>query len=548
MHTLWLLIAASLTIGWGIAGAASAEGSDEAVQVAITAANAGRCDEAERALEGRNQLESRARLLVGQCRIRAGLYPEALLDFDRIRGASDLTPSQVGDVELYRGVAFYHLERYTEATAALGRADGLTSEEAQLSLYRGLIALRNGDSDRAAPALETAARLSPAVTEPVASYYAGLAWEGSAERVKARRAFKRVVDIDGDGPWGKEAAKMLDAMAPYPFYVNMSAGIEYDDNVQLRGGVTRDAVGVNTNGEKDFRGVWRIDGGVQLFEIDDWSGGINGGYAGNAHDGLADFNTNYLTGGAYLTHRLDPNSFVRAQYQYGFAWVDEESFLSTQVAEVGYSHVWPMSGTTDLVAGVLWTDLRFDFEDVPDAGFCPALPTPLTIGCGPTGLREDQERNRDSVAYSAGLSHSYPVVMPASIDSVFQEMNLLGGYHFRYIDSKGNEWEHYSHLFRVGVLIELPRDFRVSTHATYEYRDFANPSTYPDLESPDIAYALSGADREEHEVTFQAEVEKDLTEQLSISARWTYLNNESNRRVYDYTRHVVGGYVNVRFE
>ena len=557
MHTLWLLIAAILAIGTGFAGAASAEneGSSRVVEEAIADANAGRCDEAFSALAGSGELESRARLLVAQCQIRAGRYPEALNELDRIRGASDLTATQVGDVELYRAVAFYHLERYAEASAALGRADGLSEEEAQLALYSGLIALRNGDNDRAAPALETAARLSPAVTEPVASYYAGLAWQGSAERLKARAAFKRVVEIDGDGPWGKEAAKMLEASAPYPFYVHMSVGIESDDNVQLRGGVTQFGPAgttlVATDGEKDWRGVWRVNAGVQLFEAQDWSGGITGGYSGTAHHDLDDFDTHYPTIGAYLAHRFDPNTTGQVRYQYGFAWVDEEKFIQSQVINVSLAHNWAKVGTTLLSTDLLWTDLRFRLLEIPDApvppiaGGCTGAPS---TGCGPSGVREDRERDRDGIGFGIGVSHNYPLSVPDALDRVFKEVDLSGGYRFVFFDSDGTEWKYMAHVFDVGLDVELPLGFRASTHVLYEFRDFAHPSTFPDREVADVPYALSSADREEHEIRIVSEIEKDLTEHLSVSARWSYVDSESNRRVYDYTRHIVGGYLNFRFD
>ena len=213
MHRHWATIGAVLVIGSGIAGtayAASAAEVDDAIAAAMNDIDQGHCEQAFRRLAGVDGLESRARLLAGQCRIRAGLYAEALADLDRARAGDDLDSAQLGDVELYRAVALYHLERFAEARVALDKADGLTGQEAQLALYRGLIALRDGDNDRAAPALESAARISPELTEPVASYYAGLAWQGVAERSKARAAFQRVIDVDGDGPWGREAARRLD--------------------------------------------------------------------------------------------------------------------------------------------------------------------------------------------------------------------------------------------------------------------------------------------------------------------------------------------------
>ena len=559
MHTLRLVIAAVLIFGWGQAGAAFADDIDEDVARAIAAANAGRCDEAFRMLSRDDGLESRARLLVAQCRIRTGLYPEAINDLDRIRGASDLSPVQVGDVELYRAVAFYHLERYAEASAALDAADGLTGEEAQLQLYRGLIALRNGDNDRAAPALESAARLSPAVTEPVASYYAGLAWQGSAERTKAREAFKRVVEIDGDGPWGKEATKMLEDSAPYPFYVNMSAGVEYDDNVLLRGGSTLLPPPGSTLSEigskDDFRGVWRVNAGVQLFEEKDWSGGLLGGYYGTAHTDLTEFDTQYPTVGAYLAHRYDANTNVQLQYQYGFAWVDKDKFLQSQTANLALSHIWPRAGTTVLAADLLWTDIQFNLRPIPDANpgdmpgdACPTVPVVPTGGCSPNGVNEQRERDRDGIGFGIGVNHQLPVRVPKMMERAVDSIDVRGGYQFRLFDSRGREWKHTSHILNLGIDVGLPHDFRIGTHVVYEHRDFSNPSTFPDREVIDRVYALSSADRKEDEVTFQADIEKDLTKNLSVSARWAYTDSDSNRRVYNYDRHIVGAYLNFRFD
>lgn len=554
MRTCSVLIAAVLAIALGIAGVTHASEVEGAIATAISDAEAGRCDEAFRGIGEIEGLEDRARLLAGECRIRAGLYPEALSDLERIPTETDLGEGQQGDADLYRAVALYHLERFTEAGAALDAAAGKTRQEAEFALYRGLLDLRNGDPERAAPSLERAARLSPAKTEPVASYYAGLAWLDASERTKARDAFLRVIEVDGeDGPWGKQALRMLESTELFPYYVRMSAGLEYDDNVLLQGGETQSVqpgsgLQITQDGEKDGRGVWEIETGMQLFSVDEWSGGVTGSYYGTAHFDLSDFNTNYPTVGAYVTRRLGPNTLVQARYQFGFAWLKDESFLRVHASEAGISHTWDRAGRTVLLAEVIANDLRFNPDDIEDEGGGGGC-TSTTSGCGPIGLREDTERNQDGVFFGAVLHHDVLLPVPAAIDDVVEEVTLDGGYRFRYYDAEGDEWEHFSHFFSAGIGVELPLDFRISTRATYEYRDFANPSTFPDNEVVGVSYVpLASADREEHEVNFEAEIEKDLTEVLSVSARWSYLDNESNRRVYDYSRHIVGGYVNFRFD
>lgn len=555
----WKSLGAVFALGWGTAAAVSAGEVEDAIAIAVGKAmgdvELGHCEQAYRELAAINGLDGRARLLAGQCQIRAGLYPEALASLDPARGAKDLDASQIADVELYRGVALYHLERFTEASAALDRAASATTDEAQLALYQGLVALRKGDRERAAPALESAARLSPATTEPVASYYAGLAWQGANERNKARMAFQRVVDLDGNGPWGKEAAKLLESTELLPYFVRGHLGIEYDDNVILRGGVTQflppnSNFALNRDGQKDWRGVWRLDAGVQLFAVEDWSGGVIGSYYGNAHYHLQDFNTEYPTVGAYLAYRLGPNTVSQARYQFGFAWVDEDSFLRTNSAELGLSHTWQKAGTTVFVTDVVSNDLRFSATNVLPEGSVAKQPcnSPVGAGCGPIGLNEQIERDRDGIGFGVSVEHRYLVPVPVEIDEIIEEIEIGGGYGFRNYNSRGDEWKHTAHLVRAGIEIELPLDFSVTTAATYEFRDFADPSTFPDHEVVNRVYVLASEDRKEHEVTFTFEVEKDLTPNISLSARWSYLNNESNRRVYDYTRNIVGGYLNFRFD
>jgi tetratricopeptide (TPR) repeat protein len=542
-----------MLVGWTLAAApALASDVEAAIADAIAAAREGHCADAYERLAGIAELESRARLLAGQCRVRAGLYPEALADLDRIRAAPDLDATQRGNVELARAIALYRLERIPEADAALRAARGRTSEEAQYELYRGLVDLQQGEPERAAEALETAARLDPDQTEPVASFYAGMAWREASERGKARLALERVVARDGDGVWGKQAQAMLESIELFPSYVRVSGGIEYDDNVILRGGQTvQPGAGfvIRQDGEADWRGVWLLDAGVQLFNQDDWSAGVTGRYYGSAQFDLTEFDTQYPRIGAYVAHRLEPNTTVQARYEFGHAWLDEDSFLRTQLGELGLAHTWDRAGRTLVVADVIANDLRFTPDEIPDVNPTPPpLCTATTSGCSPLGVDESEERNQDGVGYGIALIHRFPLPIPDALDDVIEVAQIEGSYRFGYYDAEGDEWEHFSHYLTAGLRIELPLDFRVGCLASYEFRDFANPSTFPDNEVIGQPYTLASQDREEHEWNFTAEVEKDLTEWLSLSARYSYRDSESNRRVYDYTRNVVGAYVNLHWD
>jgi tetratricopeptide (TPR) repeat protein len=538
-----MLVFASVALWSG--GVAAAEGVEEAIASAMQEAEQGRCDGAVQRLADIEGLEARAALLSGRCRIGQGLYPEALADLDRVRGDRELSVRQQGDVELYRAVALYHLERFTEAESALEEAQGRTGDEAQLALYRGLLALQRGEANRAAPSLESAARLAPDETEPVASYYAGLAWLGASERARARVALQRVVDRDPEGPWGREAARLLESTRLFPAYARVSAGIEHDDNVRLRGAGI-DVPPDEDGGEKDWRGVWIADGGVQLFGHDRWSGGLIGSYYGNAHVDVDEFDTHFPTAGTWLDYRIGPQTHARAYYTFGYAWVDGDSFLRTHLMQMGLTHNWQKAGSTELFADITLNDFRFDNDDVVGASDpgCGTAPT----GCGPDGVNESRERDRDGVGVGLAADHRYLVPLSASIDDVIEELELRGQYRVGYYDSEGDEWKYWSNRLLFGLNVVLPLDFELDAWGAYERRDFDNPSTYPDEEAAGVPYALSNNDREEDVGEVQVELEKWFGELFSVSARWAYIDNDSNRRVYDYDRHIVGGYLNFRFD
>lgn len=539
---------------------ASAGPVEDALEAARIEIDAGQCDRAATRLSAIPGLEARARLAEGQCHIKAGRYPEALDALAAVRGDRDgLSPEQLGDVELYRGVALYHLERYGEARTALDAAQGLSRDEAQLSLYRGLLALRDGDNDRAAPALEAAARLAPEMTEPVASYYAGLAWQGASERGRAREAYERVIALDGDGPWGREAKKLLDSTELFPWFVRGSIGMEWDDNVLLRGNVTPiidplDTNSLTTAGNQDWRGIWDFEGGIELFKSDDddWSAGATASYYGTAQVDLKDLNTHYPTIGAYLSRRLGLQTFAQARYAFGFAWVDEESYLRTHVGELSLRHTWTRAGTTVALVDVLGNDLRFEPNDVPDGTNGPGTAcAPPTVGlqpCSPAGVDERTERNRDGVAYGFAVDHSYLVDVPSALDDALEALEIGGGYRFRYYDDEGSEWEHFAHILSARLQASFPLGIEAGASVSYERRDFDNRSSFPDAQVPNFEYALSNEEREEDVVSIATSLSKALTENLSLSARYSYLDNQSNRQAYDYDRHIVGGYLDFRFD
>ena len=76
-------------------------------------------------------------------------------------------------------------------------------------------------------------------------------------------------------------------------------------------------------------------------------------------------------------------------------------------------------------------------------------------------MNERRERKRDGYEIGTTLDHRVLVPVPDAMDRIFEEIEVGGGYRFTYYDSRGEEWEHFGHLFSAGFEIELPLDFSV---------------------------------------------------------------------------------------
>jgi hypothetical protein len=127
---------------------------------------------------------------------------------------------------------------------------------------------------------------------------------------------------------------------------------------------------------------------------------------------------------------------------------------------------------------------------------------------------------------------------------------LRGGPVAEYYAAKGDEWDGWGVGAEVGVRQALPWQLTLDVSGRYVYRPYLNPSSYPDFEELDrgVQYGLSDSDRRDHYYEVDVRLERPITNWLTASIRYDYLNNESNVPVFDYDRHLVGGYLTVTWQ
>ena len=242
---------------------------------------------------------------------------------------------------------------------------------------------------------------------------------------------------------------------------------------------------------------------------------------------------------------------LRLQGDFAYGWVYNDPFLATWTLTPSWIHDFGRLGTTRLYAELLWNNFIFPEEDVRDVaadGRCPAGET----FCGPAGLNEKQARNRDGWSPAVGVDQVVPLGL--------LQTDVSAGYRFQRYRSRGFEWSGQSHEFRIGTRTTLPWDFRLEITASYAYRPFRDRSSYASQEQLDAAtdaafvasdgfarpYELSGPRRSDDAGQLDVQLERRLNRWLSASVRYSYLNNHSNTKVFDYERHLVGGYLTLR--
>jgi len=510
--------------------AGHARAADETAVLLLRAeqlASEERCAEAlpvVRSVRERDPGSARAALLEGECLIREQRYAEAIAPLEDARR---LDPA-LDRVSLNLGIAQLQAGDKQAALRELDRAVEAMPSNAQAHLYRGLVLLELADAEGAVAALEQARSLDPGAVDPAASYYAGRAFQLAEQREEAERSLEQAIAFDPDSEWARQAGLALEgsraSIRRRGLWAHLSAGMEYDTNVILLGGVTPGSVGVPPIDEDDARGVWFGRTGAELFRGEGWATGVVADYYGNAQIDLDRFDTHFPSVGAYVDRLIGESTYLRFQPDFGYSWIDYDDFLLIAGATPSLHHAYERAGHGRAY-------FRFEYRDY-------LFPVNKTPTLSPSAV------DRDGNNYIGGYDHSYPLT---------DTTEIRGSVGANYYDSERGEYTYVAPAVGTGVNQELPWDVILDLGFIYRHEFYENRSSFPKkvIPPPPPPPVLPGTavlvDRDEDLYLLTLVLEKRLTENLLVSGRYIYSNHDSNIPTFDYDRHIAGAFLTVEF-
>ena len=327
-----------------------------------------------------------------------------------------------------------------------------------------------------------------------------------------------------------------------------TAGPEFDEQpVLLSNGIgPPDEMARDSHGA----GVWFADVGGELFRSGTWSGGLAGSYWGAAYSDV-DFDTHYPTLAPFIDWNFGETAAVRFRYDFGYSWVDLDSFATTHHVGPRFYKDWGRVGASEFRAEYYSYDFHLGLPDVRTAagnapqGYCELLDPlddPLAPACGPFSKSDGKRRDRSGWGFIVAGEHR--------VEFDFNDTEIRGGYTYQHYIPEGAEFHNQSHEIWLAVTTALPLGFLLDTNLTFLYQGARNVPSFPDPSglAPNRVYSLLGYRRHDRIWRWYTAIGRAITPNVSASMEYGFTDHDSNFESFDYARHRIGGYVTLHFE
>ncbi|MDB4349491.1 tetratricopeptide repeat protein [Omnitrophica bacterium] len=398
----------------------------------------------------------------------------------------------------------YKLDEVDEAKKWVAVAEEEGIRPGQTALLKGLTLLKEGaDIDGAVTSLRNARDLNYSLAQ-VVNYHIGVARLKSKKLKEAKDIFDKIVKEDPESDLAVFAQEYLDLInnrleEARPVKLAFGTFYQYDSNVTLK--PVGDVLATRITDDRDNRMVY--------------------------------------TGSAEVNLRFFENLGTRMAYAYYYG--DQ---LSLDTYDV-FSQVFAVQPTIYLKDVAIIFPASYDYLRVDDREYLNSvnlgnltsimLAPEHMLQAGFTYKKKDFkwelasfDENRDAHEYIWQLAHHYFFTNDRKgFVTVKHEMNVD--------DTKGKNWEYFGNHTSVSSVIPLHEKMKLALAGKVLLHNFFNRHTAFGHERRDTIFQLSSL--------FSFEIVKGTELQL----QYTYINNGSNIKLYDYTRNVYSAGVQFKF-
>lgn len=397
---------------------------------------------------------------------------------------------------------YYQLGELEEAKKWIAEAENEGIRPAQTAFLKGLILLKDGNTNEAIAAFKDAKALDKSMTQ-AADYQIGIAQLKSGKTKEAKRAFEEVVLVDPNSTVANFANRYVDAISEReyqmrPWKFSLGCAWQYDDNVVLKPGDTSIATDITDEG--DSRYVYTAQAEYDHRFNDSF--GIKGQYFfyyGKQNDlGFYDQISNTVVGSPSLYFK---NSLLTFPMGYTHSIIDKRSYLSMPFTSAVYNL---MMGNKNM----LQTYLKYQNENY--------LWTPSTL---------DEDRDSNNFGGGLGWYHFY-----ADNKGFF---NLHYGLNKNW--ASGNNWTYFGNKPGVTLLVPVRDKLNLTLSGDFNLQDYSKSHTIFHVYRNDKIYTLS------------ALLAYKFYKDSEIQLQYTHVKDDSNINIYSYNRNIYSAGVEVKF-
>ena len=431
--------------------------------------------------------------------------PEAVRFF---KEAIRLEPN-AGDANFLLADVLYNIGDLEEALDVVETALIEGVRLAESNYLKGKILLKLKKGGEAVEAFNEAKSLDPALAQQ-ADFQIALVYLDEKEFKKAEALFKGLITIDPTSNWAlfsKDYLEAIERMQP-PYRLNLSAGVQYDDNVLA---LPTDYVqfgGMQKKG--DWKGVFSLFGEYTFLERGAWN--TKASYSLNAIKHSQGSYKKDTGGEIFSQDTVNHTLAVMPSYNtersvtgimFSYSYFQLASELYMQTIGVNPSYTFLMNGNH-----LGQFSLRYRKQD-QDLDFYQkkygALPP------------EAEERSANN--YAGGIGYIYTFSNNNSLINLKLEAELN--------DASGSDWD-YNGIRASGAFLYPFANNRVKANAYMEFYKQA----YSNKNS------IYHMDRNDQTSTIQPSLTYVLTKSSDINLEYTYIHDDATIDVYNYIKNL----------